>query len=1358
MKTRTCIGSVVLAAGLGGTCIGTAEANPTGGTVVAGQGAISQSGTTTTVSQQSQTLSLNWLGFSIAPGQTVQFIQPSASSIALNRVTGTDASQVYGKLLANGQVFLINPNGVLFGRGALVNVGGLVASTLNISDADFLAGNYRFQASTSNTSGAAATGSVVNQGTITASAGGSVALLGGQVSNQGTVRAQFGTVALAAGSAMTLDFDGRKLLNVKVDQSAVGALAENRQLIQADGGTVIMTAAARDALLNTVVNNTGVIEARTVQEQGGEIKLLGSSDGGTVNVGGTLDASAPNGGNGGNIETSGEHVKVADTATITTQAPQGHSGTWLIDPPDFTIAASGGDITGAALGANLDNGNVTILSSQGTVNPSGSGDINVNDNVSWNNGTTLTLSAVRNVNVNAVIANANPGNGATVTLRADSGGACVAGAAVCGTVNFDSTVGAYVQADTVNIYYNPVGSNNAAGANGSGPSYATPTDYSTDVVGTVSGTANAIMLVNDVNQLQAINASSGTRAGAYALGTNIDASATSGWNSGAGFVPLGSQTAPFTGTFDGLGQTVTGLTINRPSTNYVGLFGYASPAAVINNVGLVAGSVTGAADVGALAGWNRGAITNSYSTARVTGTNFQVGGLVGVNQGTVSSSHATGNVSALAYVGGLAGWNDLGIITDSYATGNVASTSATNIGTGGLVGYMLGTATITRSYAAGNVTAAGPDAGGLLGAYASNGLAATIIDSYATGSVHGTTNVGGLVGANLHISGSIIDSYATGAVSGTSGLGGLVGSWFGGTITGSFWDTQATGQSTSSGGGVGMTTAQLETQANFNSASAANGNVNPGWNFAGTWRMYDGHTAPLLEAFLTPLTVTADNISSTYNGNYSTAGLTNAVYSIPGAAASGHLQGASSPYANDRNAGTYEISLWSDQQGYDITLTGGTLTITRAPLTLTTSNVTKTYDGTTSAAGAAIATGGTTLYGTDTVSGGAFAYTDKNAGIGDKTVTAAGVTVNDGDGGNNYTVSYASNTTSSIIPAALTITAAANTKTYDATTSAAAIPAFSGVIAGDSVTGLAEAYATKNAGTGLTLSVTNYVVNDSNGGNNYTVSTVPDTNGTISPATITVSGITASNKPYDATTAATLNTTLATLAGKVGSDALGISATGRFADANAGTAKTVTLAGLTLTGGDKGNYVLAASGNESTTTADIAAGNVTITASNQSRVAGAPNPDLTLTYTGFVAGQDDSNLTTKPTAATSASASSPAGLYPITVSGAVDPNYTFSYVPGVLTITGNVAAVSSDVVPGYLAALASVSKVGSGNGISGEEGAAVGLGDDSSQGPTADDPFSEERAFDNRTHASDYLPRLSLEILNGGLKMPAGVP
>ena len=173
------LGTVILAAALGSNYVGTAVAAPTGGAVATGQGTISQSGTTTTVSQQSQNLSLNWAGFSIAAGETVRFVQPSSTAVALNRVTGSDPSQIYGQLQANGQVFLINPNGVLFKPGAEVNVGALVASTLNLSDADFQAGHYQFTAGST-------TGTVDNQGHLTAAAGGYLALLGPTVSNNGS--------------------------------------------------------------------------------------------------------------------------------------------------------------------------------------------------------------------------------------------------------------------------------------------------------------------------------------------------------------------------------------------------------------------------------------------------------------------------------------------------------------------------------------------------------------------------------------------------------------------------------------------------------------------------------------------------------------------------------------------------------------------------------------------------------------------------------------------------------------------------------------------------------------------------------------------------------------------------------------------------------------------------------------------------------------------------------------------------------------------------------------------------------------------------------------------------------------------
>jgi len=160
-------------------------------------------------------------------------------------------------------------------------------------------------------------------------------------------------VVLGAVSNATLTFSGDSLVHIQVTQSVLNSLAENGGLIRADGGMVVMTAGAKDALLASAVNNTGVIEARTMENHEGTIILLGGMTAGIVNVGGTLDASAPNGGNGGFIETSAANVSVGNGAKVTTAAPAGLYGTWLIDPQDFTVAAAGGDMTGAALSGIL---------------------------------------------------------------------------------------------------------------------------------------------------------------------------------------------------------------------------------------------------------------------------------------------------------------------------------------------------------------------------------------------------------------------------------------------------------------------------------------------------------------------------------------------------------------------------------------------------------------------------------------------------------------------------------------------------------------------------------------------------------------------------------------------------------------------------------------------------------------------------------------------------------------------------------------------------------------------------------------------------------------------------------------------
>ncbi len=285
---------------------GLALATPTGGVVSAGSAVVGESPGHMTITQTAPHVAINWQSFGIGVGQSVQFVQPGRASVALNRVLGGDASSILGSLASNGQVFLINPNGILFGAGASVNVGGLVASTLKLGDADFMAGRYRFMGE------GAGPGTVVNQGVLRAADGGYVALLGTQVDNQGTVQATRGSVAMAAGQAMTLDLLGEQLLSVRVDQGAANALLGNGGLLQADGGQVLMSTQAAGNWLANAVNNTGVVQAQTVENRQGTIVLLGSMDSGTVSLGGTLDVRASAGQQAGRVLATGHQVGLFD--------------------------------------------------------------------------------------------------------------------------------------------------------------------------------------------------------------------------------------------------------------------------------------------------------------------------------------------------------------------------------------------------------------------------------------------------------------------------------------------------------------------------------------------------------------------------------------------------------------------------------------------------------------------------------------------------------------------------------------------------------------------------------------------------------------------------------------------------------------------------------------------------------------------------------------------------------------------------------------------------------------------------------------------------------------------------------------
>ncbi len=333
---------------------------PTGLNVVAGQATV----TTPTannmhINQATDKAVLNWQTFNIGSGQSVHFIQPAATSVALNRVVGNEASSIYGSLTANGQVFLINPSGVMFAPGAQVSVGGLVASSLAISNEDFAAGRYTFSGNG---------GSVNNQGNINAVNGGYVLLAAPTVNNSGSITANGGSVALVAGSRATIDTSGTGLVKFSVDAAAAQAAIANSGSIVADGGQVALLASSVGDALATVVNHTGVIRANSAVERNGMIVLSGGASG-VVDVSGTLMASgSATGLSGGTVKVLGDKVGLTGAARIDASGDAG-GGTVLVGGnyqgagPEQNASAAfvGADVRIAADGLQAGKGGTVVV-------------------------------------------------------------------------------------------------------------------------------------------------------------------------------------------------------------------------------------------------------------------------------------------------------------------------------------------------------------------------------------------------------------------------------------------------------------------------------------------------------------------------------------------------------------------------------------------------------------------------------------------------------------------------------------------------------------------------------------------------------------------------------------------------------------------------------------------------------------------------------------------------------------------------------------------------------------------------------------------------------------------------------------
>ena len=340
------------------------------------------------------------------------------------------------------------------------------------------------------------------------------------------------------------------------------------------GGTVLIGGdrlGGSDAALKFLPQTIANAQTTTI-EAGATITADGTSGaGGNVVVwsdGTTSFAGAisTQGVRGGFIETSG-HIFNFTGGSVNA----GRGGAWLLDPVDLTIDATlAGTIATALNGGS----NVTQLTS--ATGSGGNGDITVASGISWSSDATLTLSAYRNIAVNANITSTGGGG---VVLRADNAGTGT------GTVTFGG--GQVSTAGTVSIFYNPTGGNSTVNPPNTRP--ATQTNYSGNVTG--GATLNAYMLVNTVYDLQNMQ---NNLSGTYALGRDIDASATASWNGGAGFAPIGTYySADFTGTFDGQGHTISNLFINRPASQFVGLFGSNESSATVRKLGLLNVSITG---------------------------------------------------------------------------------------------------------------------------------------------------------------------------------------------------------------------------------------------------------------------------------------------------------------------------------------------------------------------------------------------------------------------------------------------------------------------------------------------------------------------------------------------------------------------------------------------------------------------------------------------------------------------------------------------------------------------------------------------------------------------------------------------
>ena len=334
-------------------------ANPEGATVAAGQASVDEQGSKLNVRQSTQKAIIDWRSFNIEQNEHTQFYQPNSKSITLNRINQGSPSQIDGKLSANGRLILVNPDGVFFSGSSSVDVAGLVATSAGISNHDFMSGKMNFGIAGNPAA------KIINEGRITARDAGLVGFVAPHVENRGVIEARLGSVQLSSGETFVMDMAGDGIIGVAVEKNSLqNQIAKNSGRISADGGSVQLTAAAARSHVNSLVTNTGTIEARSVGKKNGKIVLSAAGSHGSSKTGasktineGRLDVSGKKKNErGGDVQVLGDKVELSGTSRIDASGTVGGGKAYI-----------GGDYQG---GGAMQRAFETVVSEQSQINVS----------------------------------------------------------------------------------------------------------------------------------------------------------------------------------------------------------------------------------------------------------------------------------------------------------------------------------------------------------------------------------------------------------------------------------------------------------------------------------------------------------------------------------------------------------------------------------------------------------------------------------------------------------------------------------------------------------------------------------------------------------------------------------------------------------------------------------------------------------------------------------------------------------------------------------------------------------------------------------------------------------------------------